>query len=73
MVLCRPAFSKVYTEGYIMMNEKEKNMAIYGYIIYMFGKLAEEHNTINENLPELKKSIQKQLNVDVVNVAFDTV
>lgn len=71
--MCRPAFSKVYTEGYIMMNEKEKNKAIYGYIIYMFGKLAEEHKTIKENLPELKKNIQKQLNVDVVNVAFDTV
>ena len=56
-----------------MMNDKEKNMAMYGYIIYMFGKLAEEHEMIKENLPELKKNIQKQLNVDVVKVAFDTV
>ena len=69
----RSAFSKVYMEEYIVMNEKEKNMAMYGYIIYMFGKLAEEHDMIKENLPELKKNIQKQLNVDVVNVAFDTV
>ena len=36
-----------------MMNDKEKNMAMYGYIIYMFGKLAEEHEMIKENLPEL--------------------
>lgn len=69
----RPAFSKVCTEEYIMMNEKEKNMAMCGYIIYIFGQLAEEHETVKENLPELRKNIQKQLNVDAVNVAFDTV
>lgn len=70
--MSRPAFSKVCTEEFIM-NEKEKNMAMCGYIIYLFGQLAEEHEMVKEKLPELRKNIQRQLNVDAVNVAFDTV
>ncbi len=73
MVLCRPAVSVVISEGITMMNEKEKNLVMYGYIIYLFGKLAEEQKEVKDNFPKLKKNIQKQLNVDVVNVAFDRV
>ncbi len=73
MVLYRPAFSVVISEERIMKYDKEKDMAMYGYIIYLFGKLAEEHEQIKENLPELKKNIQSQLNVDTINVAFNRV
>lgn len=49
----------------------EKDLAIYRYIIYTFGQLAEENETIKENLTRLKTDIQKQLNIEVMNVAYD--
>lgn len=55
-----------------MAHEKEKNLAMYRYITYMFGQLAEENETIKENLAKIKNDIQKQLNIEVLSVAFDT-
>ena len=49
----------------------EKDLAIYRYIIYTFGQLAEVNETIKENLTRLKTDIQKQLNIEVMNVAYD--
>lgn len=66
----RPAFSEIYREDKSMTNEKD--LAMYKYIIYAFGQLAKENETIKENLMKIKKDVQKQLNVEVVNVAFDT-
>lgn len=66
----RPAFSEIYREDDSMTNEKD--LAMYKYIIYAFGQLAKENETIKENLTKIKKDMQKQLNVEVVNVAFDT-
>lgn len=54
-----------------MMYEKEKNMVMYEYIACLFDKLAEEHEMVKENLPEIKKHIEKQLNVNAVHVAYD--
>lgn len=66
----RPAFSGIYREDESMTNEKD--LAMYKYIIYAFGQLAKENETIKENLAKIKIDIQKQLNIEVLNVAFDT-
>lgn len=50
---------------------RERDLAIYRYIMYTFGQLAEENETIKEKLPEIKKDMQKQLNIEVMNVAYD--
>ena len=65
----RPALLRDLSEDKIMTNEKD--LAIYRYIIYTFGQLAEENETIKENLARLKTDIQQQLNVEVMNVAYD--
>lgn len=67
----RPAFSGIYREDDNIMTN-ENNLAMYKYIVYAFEQLAKENETIKENLKEIKKNIQKQLNVEVMNVAFDT-
>lgn len=66
----RPAFSEIYREDDSMTNEKD--LAMYKYIIYAFGQLTKENETIKENLTKIKKDMQKKLNVEVVDVAFDT-
>lgn len=50
---------------------RERDLAIYRYTIYAFRQLAEENETIKENLARLKTDIQKQLNIEVMNVAYD--
>lgn len=50
---------------------RERDLAIYRYTIYAFRQLAEENETIKDNLARLKTDIQKQLNIEVMNAAYD--
>lgn len=65
----RPALLRDLSEDKIMT--RERDLAIYRYTIYAFRQLAEENETIKENLARLKTDIQKQLNIEVMNVAYD--
>lgn len=65
----RPALLRDLSEDKIMT--RERDLAIYRYTMYAFRQLAEENETIKENLARLKTDIQKQLNIEVMNVAYD--
>lgn len=60
-----------YLEEKNMTNEKIKDMSIYIFIMHMMENCEELNEIVKNDLKEIKKYFNKNLNIEVKNVAFD--
>ena len=54
-----------------MTNDKLKDMSIFIYIMHMMENCEELNEIVKNDLKEIKKYFNSNLNIEVKNVAFD--
>ena len=57
--------------GKDMANEKIKDMSIYIYIMHMMENCGELNEVVKNDIKEIKKYVNSNLNLEIKNVAFD--